>query len=176
MEIEPVVTARFGWLTLEYSRTMRSFQQGDDLVTFRDTRNPSLGYGDFQTTGIEPGYAYASENYTEIDRLKVLADVAPNTDLYVLGFVGNTHNTFRESDRKFYGVDARVTNSSFDGLTATVYGKTLAQNNSADATALNTRYPTQAKTWVEPVPPQTNISLRLLRPPSWSTATWPRPV
>lgn len=158
MEIEPVLTARFGWLTLEYSRTMRSFQQGDDLVTFRHTRNPSLGYGDFATTGIEPAYAYASENYTEIDRLKVLADVAPNTDLYVLGFVGNTHNRFRESDRKFYGVDARVTNSTFDGLMMTVYGKTFGQNSSSDDIALNTRYPTQATTWVEPVAPTSDIS------------------
>ncbi len=158
VEIEPVIKARFDWLTLEYSRTMRSFQQGDDLVTFRHTRGPSLGYGDYATTGIEPAYAYVPENYTEIDRLKVLADVAPNTDLYVLGFVGNTHNRFRESDRKFYGVNGRVTNSTFDGLTMTVYGKTFAQNNSADTVALNARYPAQATTWVEPVAPQTNLS------------------
>lgn len=158
MELEPVITARFGWLTLEYSRTMRTFQQGDGIVTYRNTRGSPFGVADFEATGIEAAYGYASENYTEIDRLKVLADVAPSTDLYVLGFVGNTHNTFRESDRKFYGVDARLTNSTFDGLTATVYGKTFTQNNSADTLALNARYPTQANLWVEPVPPQQNVS------------------
>jgi hypothetical protein len=40
----------------------------------------------------------------------------------------------------------------------TVYGKTFAQNNSADTVALNARYPAQATTWVEPVAPQTNLS------------------
>ena len=36
--------------------------------------------------------------------------------MYVLGWVGNTHNKLRESDRKFYGVDGRITNQSIDGL------------------------------------------------------------
>jgi hypothetical protein len=156
MEIEPVITARFGWLTLEYSRTMRSFQQSDELVSFRSTRGPSLGLTAFADTGIEPAYAYASENYTEIDRVKLRGQVAPNTDLYVLSFVGNTHNKFRESDRKFYGVDARLTNTSFANLTTTVYGKANSQQNSEDQTALNDRYPGQDY-WVESVPPGTFV-------------------
>lgn len=157
MEIEPVISARFGWLTLEYSRTMRSFQQNDDLATFRHTRGPSLGLADFAATGIEPAYAYASENITEIDRLKVLGQVAPDTDLYVHGFLGNTHNKFRASDRKFYGADARLTNTSLPSLTTTVYGKMNAQQNSEDGMALDDRYPGQ-NYWVEGDPPGTFIS------------------
>ena len=57
-----------------------------------------------------------------------------------MGHVGNTHNEFRESDRKFYGVDARVTNTAIDGLSLTAYGKTFTQNNSADTMSLNDRY------------------------------------
>ena len=79
------------------------------------------------------------ENITEIDRLKLFGQLGPCTDLYVMGHVGNTHNEFRESDRKFYGVDARVTNTSIDGLSLTAYGKTFTQNNSADTVSLNTR-------------------------------------
>ncbi len=149
MEVEPVITARFDWLTLEYSRTMRKFEQNDQLVTYATTRGAPYGFGNTNTIA----YAYAPENYTEIDRLKVLADLGPSTDLYVLGHVGNTHNEFRETDRKFYGVDARLTNQAIDGLTVTGYGKTFTQNNSPDNMALNTRYPADATTWLEPVSP-----------------------
>ncbi len=154
MEVEPVITARFDWLTLEYSRTMRTFEQNDQHMMYATNRNPSFGFGTTSTIG----YAYASENYTEIDRLKVLADIGPSTDLYVLGHVGNTHNDFRETDRKFYGVDARLTNQSIEGLTLTAYGKTFTQNNSPDDMALNNRYPADATTWLEGSSP-TSIGL-----------------
>ncbi len=149
MEVEPVITARFDWLTLEYSRTMRKFQQDDQMLTYTNTRNTE-GFG---PTGTAVFFGYVPENYTEIDRLKVLADLGPDTDLYVLGNVGNTHNEFRESDRKFYGVDARLSNQSIDGLTLTAYGKSFVQNNSNDDMALNTRYPDEAAGWQESVSP-----------------------
>ena len=76
----------------------------------------------------------------------------------MLGHVGNTHNEFRETDRKFYGVDARLTNQSVDGLTLTAYGKTFTQNNSPDDMALNNRYPADATTWLEGSSP-TSIGL-----------------
>ncbi len=148
MEVEPVITARFGWLTLEYSRTMQSFQQSDDIVTYGTTRT-NYGFGNTNTIA----YAFVPDNNTAIDRLKVLAELGPKTDLYVLGHVGNTHNKFRDTDRKFYGVDARLTNRSIDGLLLTAYGKSFTQNNSPDDTALDTRYPGQANLWYEPVAP-----------------------
>ena len=79
------------------------------------------------------------ENTTNIDRIKVRADLGMDTDVYVVGHVGTTHNEFRHSDRQFYGVDARVTNSSIDGLKVTAYGKLFSQNHSEDTTSLNTR-------------------------------------
>lgn len=149
MEIEPVITARFGWLTAQYSRTMRKFQQSDELVLndFSSFRPP---YG-FQSTG---AYAYVPENFTEIDRLKLHGQLTSTTEAYVVGHVGNTHNSFRESDRRFYGVDARLMDYSYDGLSVTVYGKFFSQENSADTVALNDRYPSQANLWLEDVPPQ----------------------
>ncbi|MCL4202583.1 MAG: hypothetical protein KJ000_08815 [Pirellulaceae bacterium] len=160
MEIEPVIEARFGWLTVEYSRTMRTFEQSDQIVTNNFSRGTSsLGLGSNAQNG---AYAYVPENITEIDRLKLRGQLAPQTDLYVVSHLGNTHNKFRESDRKFYGVDARLTNTSVDGLSLTAYGKTFTQRNSEDTQSLNTRYPGQASLWLEqsastlaPLPPQT---------------------
>ncbi len=95
--------------------------------------------------------------------------------MYVMGWLGNTHNEFRESDRKFYGVDARVTNQSFDGLTSTVYGKSHVQNNSADTMSLNSRYPGNPY-FLEPRPPQTmytpNDNYLGLVDRHWTTIGW----
>ena len=147
-QVEPGIAWQTDWFSVEYSRTMRSFQQ-DDQVAFGDFRAgvPAYGLG-------AVGYSnWASENYTEIDRVKVWSQIAPDTDLYVLGWVGNTHNKLRESDRKFYGVDGRITNQSIDGLTATAYAKSHVQNNSADTQSLNSRYPGDPY-FLEPRPPQ----------------------
>jgi hypothetical protein len=149
-EIEPRISARFEALSIEYSRTMRSFQQDDQFV-FNNFNSISPVYG-LQGVG---AYGFVPENYTEIDRLKVHADLFSDTELYVVAHLGNTHNEFRDSDRKFYGVDARVTNSVHDGMHLTAYGKTFTMNNSPDSTALNLRYPGQSSFWRESLPPQT---------------------
>lgn len=156
MEIEPVIEARFGWLTTEYSRTMRTFQQSDQVV-FNNFNSINPTYG-LQAVG---AYGIVPENYTEIDRVKLHGQLSPTNEMYVIGHVGNTHNKFRDSDRKFYGVDARLTNTSYEGLSMTAYGKTFTQNNSPDRTSLNSRYPADAGILLEndrngnPVPPQT---------------------
>jgi hypothetical protein len=146
MEVEPGIEVQLGAWSIEYSRTMRSFQQDDQLATRDWSQATPYGFG----TGAENGaYAYVPENYTEIDRIKLHGDLGWYTDLYALGYVGNTHNKFRDSDRKFYGADVRVTNSAFDALTATAYGKARVQNNSEDSTSLNVRYPDQRNLWHE---------------------------
>ena len=149
MEFEPVIEARFGWLTTEYSRTMRTFQQGDQVV-FNNFNSISPTYG-LQSVG---AYGVVPENYTEIDRVKLHGQLSPTNEMYVIGHVGNTHNKFRDSDRKFYGVDARLTNTTYEGLSMTAYGKTFTQNNSPDTMSLNSRYPADAGILLESVPPQ----------------------
>ena len=124
------------WFSVEYSRTMRSFQQADE---------PPLG--DYRA-GLAPyglgAMGYQQLRHRELHRDRSGQDVEPigrDTDMYVIGWVGNTHNQFRESDRKFYGVDGRITNQSIDGLTVTGYAKTNTQDNSADTLSLNSPYP-----------------------------------
>ena len=150
-QVEPGIAWQTDWFSVEYSRTMRSFQQNDDAVFGNYVAQDPYGLGG---TGYNN---WASENYTEIDRVKLWSQVAPDTDMYVLGFVGNTHNKLRESDRKFYGIDGRITNQSVDGLTATAYAKTQVQNNSADTQSLNSRYPTDPY-FLEPLSPQSTYS------------------
>lgn len=149
-EVEPSIRARFDWLTVEYSRTMRSFQQNDQTVLANFTAiNATYG---LQGVG---AYAVVPENYTEIDRVKMNAQLNEYNELYALAFVGNTHNDFRDSDRKFYGGDVRLTNTSRDALRLTAYAKSFVQNNSADTIPLNVTYPGQANLWRESQTPQT---------------------
>ena len=49
MEVQPVIEARFDWATVEYSHTLRTFQQ-DDEVVFRDFTSINPTYG-LQDTG-----------------------------------------------------------------------------------------------------------------------------
>lgn len=139
MEIEPVIEARLTeWLTVEYSRTMRSFQQNDELMLNNYAGSagfPSLNGTTWAAYGVVP------ENTTEIDRVKIGAQLGSYTDAYVLGYVGNMHNKFRETDRHFGGVDGRITNRSFDGLQLTGYGRHYTQNTEQPGVALNTMYP-----------------------------------
>ncbi len=169
-QVEPGIMYQTDWFSIEYSRTMRAFQQNDQLV-YGDYNSINATYG-LQAVGYNN---WASENYTEIDRIKSWTQIAPDTDMYVMGWLGNTHNEFRESDRRFYGVDARVTNQSFDGLTSTVYGKSHVQNNSADTMSLNERYPGNPY-YLEPRPPQTmytpNDNYLGLADRYWTTMGW----
>lgn len=163
MQVEPGIEVQLGAWTFEYSRTMRSFQQDDQLVTRNWARNTPYGFGNI--AGLESAengaYAYVPENYTEIDRIKLHGDLGWYTNLYALGYVGNTHNEFRDSDRKFYGADVRVTNTALSKMTNTVYGKASVQNNSEDTTSLNVRYPDQKALWLE----RTTMNLPNPNPP-----------
>ena len=166
-QVEPAIEYRADWFSVEYSRTMRSFEQADEL-TLGDYRAavPAEGLGGIGANN------YVSENYTEIDRIKSWTQLAENTDMYCVGWVGNTHNKFRESDRRFYGADGRITNQTIDGLTLTGYAKTHTQNNSADTVALNSRQP-GFPYWLEPVPHNRCIR-RPITTSAWSIVTgWP---
>jgi hypothetical protein len=147
LDVTPGLEARLtDWLTLDYSHTIRSFGQDDDIVTNAFTRGGPYGYG---AAGANAVYGYVPENITEIDRVKLHGQLTDFTDLYVFGHLGNTHNEFRDSDRKFYGIDARLTDRSIEGVTFVAYGKSNTQNNSEDTASLNDRYPAQANSWLE---------------------------
>jgi hypothetical protein len=129
MEIEPVIEARLtDWATIEYSRTMRSFQQSDDTMlngyTGSGTATGNIGAGPNRLAE----YGLVPENYTEIDRLKLGAQLGDCTDMYLLGYLGNMTNRYRDIQRHFSGVDGRITNQSLDGLQLTGYGRVYNQD------------------------------------------------
>ncbi len=137
VEVKPVLEAHFENATVEYSRTMRSFGQGDDIVTRQYTH-----FNGFSPANdvLGPPYAYGlvSENFTQTDRVK--ADVQLNCDnrLYANTYVGNTENNFRETHRDFYGYDLRLINSSFDGMSLTGYASMYTEKNQVPTDYLTT--------------------------------------
>ncbi|MHB1037377.1 MAG: hypothetical protein ACYC35_22535 [Pirellulales bacterium] len=143
IDFEPAIEAQLtDWLVMEYSRTIRSFDQNDQIVLGNYLGNSHAGGlpapnpdGSFTA-----GYAFVPDSITEIDRLKAHAELDYDTDVYVLSYVGNTKNKFRESSRHFGGIDGRITNNSFDGLTMTGYVKEYAEHTQSPPFALNSVY------------------------------------
>ncbi len=135
-QIEPVIEWRVTeGFTLEYSRTMRTFQQNDQVV-LRDFRaNEQWSPGTYPAL---PPLAYdlVPESSTQIDRIKVAADLGMSTDLYVLGYNGDNSNNFRDTNRHFAGTDVRITNTAIDGLSVTGYGKVYTEHTSTPSTPL----------------------------------------
>ncbi len=130
MEIEPVIEVKAGPVSAEYSRTMRSFNQSDDLVTRSYTGRPV----EFIDPTLQYPYGVVPQNFTQIDRLKLRADLAANTNLYANLFAGDTKNRNRFTHRSFDGFDVRVTNKSFDSLTTTGYFKWYDEDNQLPTT------------------------------------------
>ncbi|MCA9170657.1 MAG: hypothetical protein KDB23_23425, partial [Planctomycetales bacterium] len=126
-EIEPVLQAKFGNVTAEYARTMRTLTTDDQLVT--------RPYDNFGFSGDQP-YSVVPENYTYIDRLRLSGTFQNNRDFYARLFSGNTRNQFRDTDRSFSGVDIRLTDRSIAGLSVTGYVKKYNQSGNLPAVLL----------------------------------------
>ncbi len=99
-EIEPAIEATIGQATVEYARTMRAFDQSDQVTT------RSYNFFGF---GSDLPYAVVPENFTEIDRLKSNVLLLPNWDVYSSYYNGNTRNKTRETNRRLWGFDVRST-------------------------------------------------------------------
>jgi len=148
-EIEPVIEARLtDWLTLEYSRTMRTFEQ-DDAMVFR-THNGGGGLPGVGANDLSP-YDVVPDTYTNIDRLKLFARFGEYTDAYLLGYTGDNGNYFRHTHRYFSGADARFTNRSIEGLELTAYGKVYTTHTTTPTETLNTQF--GSNVWGEPTLP-----------------------
>ena len=127
MEIQPVVEAQFGIVTMEYSRTMRGFGQDDQTLSRQYTRfgfSPASG-----ALGPEFDHAIAPENFTQIDRLKVSVPLTQNSDFYGNAYTGDTENTFRDTHRQYHGFDLRLINRSIEKTTWTGYASMYDENN-----------------------------------------------
>ena len=151
MEIQPVVEARFENVAVEYSRTMRAFEQ-DDGANFRQyTRFGFQGPGGNGTLGDDYIYALVPESFTQIDRLKITAKVTESNQFYANLYVGDTENKFRDMHRDYDGYDLRWTNRSFDDLTLTGYASRYDEKNEFPPFFLDE--PPLAPTPVPPAPP-----------------------
>lgn len=128
MEIQPVIEAEFDNVTVEYSRTMRSFGQTDGLVTRQYTHFSGFSPAN-DVLGPDYAYSLVPDNYTQIDRVKIGAQLTENNQLYANLFVGDTKNKFRGMHRNFGGYDLRVMNSAFEGLNLTGYVNWYKEDN-----------------------------------------------
>ena len=129
VEIQPVVEARFENTTIEYSRTMRSFGQSDQVIDRQYTR---FNFNLPSASGfLGPPYSYAlvPENFTQIDRVKASVALTETSDVYANTYVGDTKNEFRDTHRQFSGYDVRLTDRSMERVTSTVYVSNYDENN-----------------------------------------------
>jgi hypothetical protein len=129
MEIQPVLEASYDNVAVEYSRTMRAFEEDDQSVFRRYTRF------DFQLPaangflGPEYEYAVVPETVTQIDRLKISARLNDENQLYANLYTGATENKFRNFDRDYDGYDLRLINRALDDITITYYASRYDETN-----------------------------------------------
>lgn len=134
MEVKPAIQWDLGPLVVEYSRPMRSFSQNDQIVTRLYT---GPGIGSFGSAANLP-YDVVPENFTQIDQVKIGADLSANDKVYAFLFNGNTHKESdampvgtpeREGNRRFCGADVRWTDTMFENVTTTTYAKFVKEDN-----------------------------------------------
>lgn len=138
MELEPGVEGKWGPVTISYSRPMRSFNQNDQPLTRLynslppivdgQSMPPQLGSEAYPDGAFYP-YAVVPENLTQIDKLKIGADISETTRVYGLLYHGSTENRHRNFARDFGGFDVRLTDRSIENLKWTGYAKLNYETN-----------------------------------------------
>jgi len=128
MEIQPVVEANFENITVEYSRTMRSFGQDDEVVSRQYTHFNGFSPAN-DILGPPYDYSLVPDNFTQIDRLKISGLLTDYNRLYANLYIGNTKNEFRDTHRRYDGYDIRLINTSFEDLDITGYASQYVENN-----------------------------------------------
>ncbi len=157
-QVEPAIEACLApWLTVEYSRTMRTFAQDDQMVTNDYPAAPNLGFGG------TAGYDVVPDSISQTDRLKVHAQMGDATDVYVLSYVGDNKNELDLTNMHFGGVDARISNHAIDGWKLTAYGKVYSENTEIQTQALNTLYPELASFYQDPSSVLTGLAIPVNR-------------
>lgn len=128
MEVEPAIEAQFENVNIEYSRTMRGFSQDDEAV-FRN-----YDHFDFN----EPyQYAIVPDIFTQIDRLRMSAQLNDCNHFYGNVYHGDTENKFRDTHREFIGFDVRLVNTSMCGVKLVGYANLHDEDNELPSTFLN---------------------------------------
>jgi hypothetical protein len=148
-EVTPSLEWHVGALTVEYSHTIRLFEQADQQVYNAYRGGAGLGFPTTNNTATNDystaGYNIVPDSQSQIDRLKAHLLLEEDTDVYAAGYIGDMKDELTESNRHFGGADARITNNSVGGLTLTGYGKYYTENTQMQTTPLNTLYSTPAQ-------------------------------
>ena len=148
MEIQPVLEANVGGVDVEYSRTMRSFNESDEAVSRQYTHFNNFSPNN-TTLGPDYDYALVPDNLTQIDRLKISADLNDVNQLYANLYVGNTKNKFRDTHRYMEGYDLRLTNTGLDQITLTGYTSRYVETNQVPSTYFTSPPLAPDNTWDE---------------------------
>ena len=90
---------------------MRSFSQDDETVSRQYTRFNFNSPAASGFLGPDYDYAIVPDNLTQIDRLKVGANLTEANQLYANLYVGDTKNEFRDTHRDMNGYDLRLINT-----------------------------------------------------------------
>lgn len=128
VEVEPVIEAEFENVTVQYSRTMRSFSQSDGIVDRQYTHFSGFTSAN-NILGPDYDYALVPDNFTQIDKLRIDTQLNDCNQVYASLFNGNTKNEFRDTHRKFGGFDLRLMNSAYDGVRWTAFASMVDENN-----------------------------------------------
>ncbi len=137
VEVQPAVEARFQDVTVEYSHTIRSFGTNDDLVTRQYTHFSGFSPAN-DVLGPDYAYGLVPENFTQIGRLKVAANLSDSLKFYGNAYAGTMTNQFREMDRRINGYDLRLINTGFDDTTITGYASRFAEDTTFPGVILTT--------------------------------------
>ena len=89
VEVKPAVEAKFENVTVEYSHTMRTFGADDGIVTRQYTHFNGFSPAN-DVLGPDYDYALVPDNVTQIDRLKVGANLTECNKFYANVYIGDT--------------------------------------------------------------------------------------
>ena len=136
IEVTPSLEGEIGGAIVEYSLTMRSFGQNDQVV---DRTYTAFDYSPtFGTQGPPYNYGLVPESFTQINRIKISKPIDESNQLYANLYIGSTENQFRDTTRGFSGYDLRLINRGIEDVTWTAYARVDAQNNELPTDFLTT--------------------------------------
>ncbi len=137
VEVQPGLEAKLGAVTFEYTHTLRTFGQDDEMIDRQYSRfNFNLPAASAQ---LGPDYTYAlvPESTTNIDRLKIGAQLTDENQFYSNIYYGDTSNEFRGIDRYYNGYDLRLTNTAIDDVRITGYASRYEENTTFPSSFLS---------------------------------------
>ncbi len=147
-EVKPIVELNLGAVVFEYSRPMRLFTQADQNV-YRYYDSGGIAASEFGESRFME-YGAVPNSDTQIDQLKISAELDEYNRFYSFLFAGNTNKRSdiaapyrlagetpfdplpsdeRISNRQFSGAEVRWTSTAIENVSITTYGRTVGENN-----------------------------------------------